>query len=139
MAPRKMRILKTNNFWQSLEAEVIIAKEQNCMIIIELDANAKIGKDNYHKDPNSVSKNGKLLLDMVKRQGLNIANLSSKCSGVITREKMKARLYNDNHYLGFSGLFPRGLEPNYRIEDHPRAILYADYPEQADYESLQVF
>ena len=80
--------MKTNNFWQSLEAEVIVAKEENCMIIIELDANAKIGKENYHMDPNSVSKNGELLLDMVNRQGLNIANLSSKCSGVITREKM---------------------------------------------------
>ena len=53
--------------------------------------------------------------------------------------QMKARLYNDNHYLGFSGLFPRGLEPNYKIENHPRALLYADNPEQADHESEQVF
>ena len=53
--------------------------------------------------------------------------------------KMRARLHNDNQYLGFSGLFPRGLEPYYREEDHPKAMLYADNPEQADHESEQVF
>ena len=53
--------------------------------------------------------------------------------------RMAARLYNVNHFLGFSGLFPRGLEPNYQIENHPSAVLYADHPEQADHEAEQVF
>ena len=53
--------------------------------------------------------------------------------------QMEARLYNVNHFLGFSGLFPRGLEPNYQIENHPRAVLYANHPQQADHEAEQVF
>ena len=30
------------NFWQSFEAEVIKAKDNNCFIIAEMDANAKL-------------------------------------------------------------------------------------------------
>ena len=32
-------------FWQNLEKEILAAKEQNCSIIIQLDANAKIGSE----------------------------------------------------------------------------------------------
>ena len=41
--------------------------------------------------------------------------------------RMRAKLYDVNHFLGFSGLFPRGLEPNYQLDNHPKAVLYADH------------
>ena len=49
------------------------------------------------------------------------------------------KLYGVNHFLGFSGLFPRGLEPNYQLDNHPKAVLYADHPQQADHEMETVF
>ena len=77
-----------NQFWQAVETEVIIAKQEECLIVLQLDANAKIGKELLPNDPNSRSKNGQILLNMVHRQGLHIGNLSSKCEDTITRERV---------------------------------------------------
>ena len=52
-----------------------------------MDANSKIGgKD----DPNNVTANGKLLLDVVERQNLTIVNKLNLCKGIITRERITA-------------------------------------------------
>ena len=61
---------KVFHFWQEVENEVIVAKENNCLILLQMDANAKVGKEEISNDPNEASKNGKLLIEMVKRQGL---------------------------------------------------------------------
>ena len=75
-------------FWQEIEQEIIAAKEQNCLIIIQLDANAKLGNKVIKGDPNDISENGKIMLDIVKRQNLTVANSMSICNGVITRERV---------------------------------------------------
>ena len=75
------------NFWHEVEQEVIAAKEENCFVVIQMDANSKIGgKD----DPNNVTANGKLLLDVVERQNLTIVNKLNLCKGIITRERITA-------------------------------------------------
>ena len=74
---------------ETLETEVIAAKEDQCLIIMELDANAKIGKEFCKGDPHNTSKNGKNLLNLVNRQGLIIANTQKECQGVITRVRVK--------------------------------------------------
>ena len=51
----------------------------------------------------------------------------------------RARLYNTDQFLGFSGVFPTGMEPIYQLESHPRALHYADHPQQADHEMQSVF
>ena len=61
------------SFWKKIEEEVITAKDENCLVIIQLDANAKIGREKIKDDPNEISANGKILLDMVERQNLTIA------------------------------------------------------------------
>ena len=33
------------DFWYEIEAEVVKAKDENCMKIIQMDANAKVGQD----------------------------------------------------------------------------------------------
>ena len=40
------------NFWGEVEKEVIAAKENNCMLVLQMDANAKIGKQKLKDDPN---------------------------------------------------------------------------------------
>ena len=76
------------NFWIELEKEVLKAKEDETLVIIQMDANAKAGKEIINDDPNDMSENGKLMLGLVKRQNLRILNTSSKCSGVVTRERV---------------------------------------------------
>ena len=78
---------KINAFWQELEQEVIKAYDDGCLILIEMDANAKVGSKVIKNDPNAMSENGRLLLDLVDRQNLRILNSSSKCEGVITRQR----------------------------------------------------
>ena len=79
------------NFWQDMDKEIISAKEQNCKIIIQLDANAKLGKDILPADPNDISGNGKILLEMVERHNLCILNTEEQCKGGITRHRNTVR------------------------------------------------
>ena len=58
------------------------------MVLIQMDANAKVGSAHIADYPNDISENGKLLLDFVKRQNLRILNSSSKCSGTVTRTRV---------------------------------------------------
>ena len=60
------------NYWHEVEAEVLKAKDENCMVIIQMDANAKVGKEIIKDDPNDRSNNGKLLVDLLERQNLTI-------------------------------------------------------------------
>ena len=76
------------NFWQELEGEVIKATEENCLILIELDANAKLGNGVLKGDPHKISNNGKVLLDIIERQNLIITNSLDICKGTITRERI---------------------------------------------------
>ena len=64
------------------------AEENDCMVLIELDANAKIGKQIIKGDPHESTPNGKLLLEMVDRNNLVVANSLDICKGVITRERI---------------------------------------------------
>ena len=75
------------NFWHELEMEVTKAKDNNCMVVIEMDANAKVGKDVLRGDPHKMTGNGKLMLDMLERQNLTILNSLDICKGCITRER----------------------------------------------------
>ena len=42
---------KINKFYNSLEEEIIACEERNCGLIIELDCNAKLGKNIIQGDP----------------------------------------------------------------------------------------
>ena len=75
------------SFWQDFEAEIIKAKADNCFIIVEMDANAKLGNLIIKNDPNTMTSNGKLLFDIVERQNLVIINAMNICKGTITRQR----------------------------------------------------
>ena len=51
------------------------------MVLIAEDANAKLGHEWIRDDPHSMSENGKLLAEMIQRQGLFVVNTSEKCKG----------------------------------------------------------
>ena len=64
-----------------IEENVMKAKLQGHHIIIQEDANAKIGWQNLKGEINNMSPNGKLLYDMVQRTKLVITNTTNKCVG----------------------------------------------------------
>ena len=75
------------SFWQEFEAQIIQAKDDNCHILIQMDANAKVGSQVIKGDPHKMSNNGKLMLDIIERQNLIITNGLDTCKGTITRER----------------------------------------------------
>ena len=75
-------------FWLSLEQEIMAAKDANCCILVQLDANAKVGQLIIPSDPNQISENGKLLMNMIERQNLCLQNSSPVCKGAITRMRI---------------------------------------------------
>ena len=56
---------------------------QTCM-----DANAKVGERIIKGDPHHTSSNGKIMLDIMERQNMIIANSLDICRGTITRERV---------------------------------------------------
>ena len=74
-------------FWQELEKEIINAKEEECFVLIQMDANAKLGAGIIKNDPNSMSDNGLRLWDIMERQNLNCLNSHELCEGLITRHR----------------------------------------------------
>ena len=80
----------TNNihdFWLNVEKEIIDAKNENCCVLIQCDANAKLGNANIENDPNKMSNNGQILLDILSRNNLFVLNSDVMCKGTITRHR----------------------------------------------------
>ena len=71
-------------FWQELEEEVIRGKDEGCFILIEMDANAKVGHTIIKGDPHKMSNNGKLLHDIIERRNLVIRNSLDLSSILLT-------------------------------------------------------
>ena len=50
-------------FWTALEKELLTAQRENCEILVQMDANSKVGNQVIHQDPNIESDdNGRQLL-----------------------------------------------------------------------------
>ena len=81
---------RRNEFWEVLESQVVNAKNEGCLIIIEMDANAKLGPSIIPSDPNPISSNGSLLLGVMTRQKLTCLNSDHRCRGSITRYRKTA-------------------------------------------------
>ena len=81
--PQEDEVKDSLNFWSRLEQEIILAKQSNCWILVEMDANAKLDS-NLHK----MTENGRFMLGMVQRQNLVILNNLAVCTGQITRQRI---------------------------------------------------
>ena len=78
---------KRRPFFVALETEVEKANLAGKSVIIELDANAKLGKKYIPGDPYEISPNGTILAAIVERQGIVVGNGTSICQGTITRTR----------------------------------------------------
>ena len=58
-------------------------------IVLEMDANSKLGPEYIKEDPHSQSQNGHILSGIIKRHNLIVVNgLEDKCTGVIPRRRV---------------------------------------------------
>ena len=89
-----------NKFWEVIETEVVNAKNEGCFLIIEMDANAKLGPDIIPNDPNPMSSNGSLLWGVISRQKLTCLNSDPRCKGSITRYR-KTTIGEERSILDF--------------------------------------
>ena len=72
-------------FFVSLEEEISKAQSAGKSIIIEIDANSKLGPTYIKRDPKSMSPNGRILSGIIERHALTVANgVEEKSHGVIT-------------------------------------------------------
>ena len=76
-------------FFATLEEEIVSAKLANKSIIIQMDANSKLGKELIPNDPKDQSPNGAVLAGIIKRNVLIVVNsLETKVKGLITRKRV---------------------------------------------------
>ena len=75
------------SFYTKLDQEIKNAQILDCLICIELDANAKVGHEYIDGDPHSISSNGILLINVIEQNNLRLCNADEKCDGLITRER----------------------------------------------------
>ena len=74
-------------FFRSLDFEIKSAFLKGSMVCVELDANSKIGYENFARDPHPQSQNGKFLMKVVHENSLIIVNTLDICEGLITRKR----------------------------------------------------
>ena len=87
-------------FWQEIEKEIVNAKQEGGMVLIEMDANAKLGSNYITHDSHAISDNGKLLRDLLQRQNLTCLNSHELCEGTIKRRR-KTILGDEKAVLDF--------------------------------------
>ena len=76
-------------FFATLEEEIVSAKMTNKSILIQMDANSKLGKEIIPNDPTEQRPNGSALAGIIQRNGLIVVNsLTQKCKGLITRKRI---------------------------------------------------
>ena len=76
------------NFFTALETEIEKAMLSGKSLIVEMDANSKMGSKYITKDPHEMSPNGAILAAIVERQHLTVVNGSNICKGAITRRRV---------------------------------------------------
>ena len=72
-------------FFIALETEIERAKLAGKSVIIEMDANCKLGPKYISRDPHDITPNGTLMAGIIERHNLTFGNGSDKCSGTRTR------------------------------------------------------
>ena len=70
-----------------IDLEVKRAKLAGAFVCIEMDANSKLGPSIIKGDPKEQSRNGKLLMQVIKDNNLIVVNGSDICDGIITRQR----------------------------------------------------
>ena len=78
---------QTIAFFAKIDQEIKNAKLFGHLCCLQLDANAKLGKNIIPNDPHNMSSNGQLLYDVITRNSMIVCNSLETCEGTITRRR----------------------------------------------------
>ena len=87
MAPKRLLLKKIENNLKQLDLEIKMASYSNTHVFIEMDSNAKLGKELVPGDPHSQTVNGQHLAWVIEEKDLVIVNGSKVSEGIITRNR----------------------------------------------------
>ena len=76
------------SFFLALEEEIVKAEMAGKSLIIELDANSKLGPQCIPGDKHPQSENGRILSEIIRTHGLIVGNSLQQCQGLITRRRV---------------------------------------------------
>ena len=114
-------------FYERLEEQIISAFDNGCGIIMECDANAKLGWEIIKNDPHSQSNNGALLWSLAVRNNLTVVNSLDICNGTITRNKV-TRVSNEKAVLDYFIVCDRMLKHVSKLDiDEKRVDVLTKY------------
>ena len=83
-------------FFTTIEKEVTRAEMDGKSVIIEIDANSKLGPSRIPNDNHPISPNGRLLAAILDRHALFVVNSSIKCAGTITRKRVTSEAVEES-------------------------------------------
>ena len=84
-------------FFLALEEEISKANMAGKSVILEMDANSKLGGKYVKPDPNETSENGKILEGITERHALSVANgIEGKGSGIITGNRITKKYFQES-------------------------------------------
>ena len=87
-------------FFLALEEEIVKSKSLGKSVLIEVDANSKLGKNIICGDPYIQSANGRILADIIDRHEMIVVNSLEKCQGSITRERVTTNSVEKSSFYG---------------------------------------
>ena len=84
-------------FFAKLEEEVKKAKLHEKGVLIQMDANSKLGPSIIKGDPQSQTDNGKILSEIIQRNALCVINADeTKCEGTVTRSRITGKVKEES-------------------------------------------
>ena len=84
-------------FFAKLEEEVKKAKLHEKGVLIQMDANSKLGPSIIKGDPHSQTDNGKILSEIIQRNALCVINADeTKCEGTVTRSRITGKVKEES-------------------------------------------
>ena len=75
-------------FFLALDVEIEKAQLAGKSVILEIDANSKLGPKYIPDDPHEMSPNGAILAEVFEKHNMVVANGSKKSTGTITRKRV---------------------------------------------------
>ena len=84
-----MSEMERMQFFSALEQEISRAEMAGKSILIQMDANSKLGPNIIPGDPHQRSPNGRILAGIIDRHGLVVViGLMDKCEDIVTRKRV---------------------------------------------------
>ena len=75
-------------FFHALNTEIEKAELAGKSVIVEIDANSKLGPKYIPNDPHEMSPNAALLAEIIEQHNMIVANGTKNSSGTITRRRV---------------------------------------------------